>query len=454
MKKAFISAAAFAVVAVSSIAIAPTTSEAIPAFARQTGAACLSCHFQTFPALNAFGRAFKIGAFTDVGDQALIEDDNMSLPAVLNLGMVLRPVYEHSRATTGGRGAKTNTNMTTWSVPADSNLLVAGRVGTNTGAFVEFNAGAGNFQLMNSFDFDSFKAGLNINASGFGPTAALELTSVYGQHSGKLFGGDVSAINNIIPQANTSVALWASNGMFTLQVAGVVAGVKVTNNRDNAAQVTNNSFVPMVALTVDTEVGGFAAVIELGTMNGTQTATGLNTTTLVTAASTAVKATWLAAQIQGELGDMSLGIYADYATTKSGDSTRTNVGNLATNGRQNYAFALNGMTYGGINDGKIDGYSIRAEIEPMHQLMFGVGFGTMKATSNASGAAGSGVHKSTYVHYAATYEIYQNMEVTLSQTNTSISASGTAGTAGLNTSLAGVDGDLTKATRIEIEAVF
>ncbi|MDX8414349.1 MAG: hypothetical protein R8J85_09715, partial [Mariprofundales bacterium] len=130
MKKAFISAAAFAVVAVSSIAIAPTTSEAIPAFARQTGAACLSCHFQTFPALNAFGRAFKIGGLTDVGDQALIEDDNLSLPAVLNLGMVLRPAYVHtSNSTTPALGVSTTVNTTNWAVPTDNNILVAGRVG-------------------------------------------------------------------------------------------------------------------------------------------------------------------------------------------------------------------------------------------------------------------------------------------------------------------------------------
>ncbi|MDQ6955940.1 MAG: hypothetical protein Q9M21_01965, partial [Mariprofundaceae bacterium] len=124
MKKTLLSAAAFAVVAVSAVSIAPTTSEAIPAFARQTGAACLSCHFQTFPALNSFGRSFKLGAFTDVGEQALIEDDNFSLPAVLNLGMVLRPQFISTKAI---NGAVTSA----WAVPADSNILLAGRVGSN-----------------------------------------------------------------------------------------------------------------------------------------------------------------------------------------------------------------------------------------------------------------------------------------------------------------------------------
>lgn len=35
--------------------------EAVPAFARQTGLSCSTCHFQHFPALNAFGRSFKAG---------------------------------------------------------------------------------------------------------------------------------------------------------------------------------------------------------------------------------------------------------------------------------------------------------------------------------------------------------------------------------------------------------
>jgi len=415
MKKAFISAAAFAVVAVSAIAVAPTTSEAIPAFARQTGAACLSCHFQSFPALNAFGRAFKLGALTDVGDEALIEDDNLSLPAVLNLGMVLRPQYMHTRATTGA----VSTNTTTWVVPGDSNILLAGRVGTNTGAFVEFNAGAGNFQFMNSFDFDSFKAGLNISGTSFGPTAALELTSVYGQHSGKLAGGDVSAINKIIVgaansgnSADTSVALWGSNGLITVQVAGVVVGANLSGN----TTVTNASMVPMVALTLDTEIGGFAAVAEIGTMNGTQSVGGsINTQT--------VKATWLAAQLQGDLGDMSLGIYADFATTKSGA-----FGNYATStGAGTVAIMA-----------KKDGYSIRAELEPIPSLLLGVGFGSTKQTP----VAGPTPTKITSVHYAVTYTMYQNMEVTLSETDDSTSGP------------VAVNGDKNKSTLVEILAVF
>ena len=43
--------------------------QAIPAFARQTGMPCSGCHYQHFPVLNAFGRAFKEGGFTMIGSE-------------------------------------------------------------------------------------------------------------------------------------------------------------------------------------------------------------------------------------------------------------------------------------------------------------------------------------------------------------------------------------------------
>ncbi|HKI62082.1 MAG TPA: hypothetical protein VKA31_07295, partial [Mariprofundaceae bacterium] len=146
MKKTLLSAAAFAVVAVSAVAVAPTTSEAIPAFARQTGAACLSCHFQTFPAINGFGRAFKKGSFTDVGEQALVEDDNLSIPSVLNATVVIRGDFTNTKVT-GLPIGTTNPNISSgaWNIPSETPILIAGRLGSNTGAFVEFaNGGAGN----------------------------------------------------------------------------------------------------------------------------------------------------------------------------------------------------------------------------------------------------------------------------------------------------------------------
>ncbi|MDQ6950525.1 MAG: hypothetical protein Q9M26_02545, partial [Mariprofundales bacterium] len=288
MKKAFISAAAFAVVAVSSIAVAPTTSEAIPAFARQTGAACLSCHFQSFPSLAPMGRAFKMGAFTDVGDQALIEDDNLSTPVVLNATFVTSANITWNKVsgdTTALGAGGTNGTTKTFNIPTDTNLLMAGRVGSHTGAFVEFgggtgdtNTGANNFQVMNSFDFGSFKGGLNYSDTSFGFTAPLEVSSVFGQHAGLLNGGFVSAVQNVIvnstldgqggfanagnPTMSTSVAAWVGNDMGYVQVGGsaLTAG----------PGVINNSLVPYVRAVFTPDLGDMDAMIGFAVIKGTQ----------------------------------------------------------------------------------------------------------------------------------------------------------------------------------------
>ena len=48
--------------------MAPQTSRAVPAFARQTGMECAACHVGSFgPQLTQFGRMFKLGGFT-MGD--------------------------------------------------------------------------------------------------------------------------------------------------------------------------------------------------------------------------------------------------------------------------------------------------------------------------------------------------------------------------------------------------
>ena len=94
MKKAnilFIFAAFFPFVV--SLWVVPKA-DAVPAFARQTGQACSTCHFQHFPMLNAFGRAFKAGGYTMVGGQSLVEGDDLSLPNTLNASLVTKIRYQ------------------------------------------------------------------------------------------------------------------------------------------------------------------------------------------------------------------------------------------------------------------------------------------------------------------------------------------------------------------------
>ena len=110
----------------------PQSANAVPAFARQTGLACSSCHFQHYPTLNAFGRAFKAGGYTMVGGQSLIEGDMLSLPSVLNASMVLKVMY---RKTNGDE--KTGDNMGSLKFPDEAALLIGGRAGEHVGFLLE-----------------------------------------------------------------------------------------------------------------------------------------------------------------------------------------------------------------------------------------------------------------------------------------------------------------------------
>src|SRR6202000_100090 len=49
---------------------ASTSVQAIPAYARQTGAACADCHAGAYgPALTPYGMRFKLGGYTDTDGQ-------------------------------------------------------------------------------------------------------------------------------------------------------------------------------------------------------------------------------------------------------------------------------------------------------------------------------------------------------------------------------------------------
>ena len=71
---------------------------ALPVFARQTGMECAACHFQHFPLLNSFGRAFKTGGFTMIGAQAQVEGQGLSLPATVNAAILTSMGYERTHA--------------------------------------------------------------------------------------------------------------------------------------------------------------------------------------------------------------------------------------------------------------------------------------------------------------------------------------------------------------------
>jgi len=423
MKKILFSAAAFSLVAVSSMALAPTTAEAIPAFARQTGAACLSCHFQEVPALNAFGRSFKMNSFTDVGDQALIEDENLSIPAVLNASFVVRADMTNTKA-----GAASST---AYNIPVDQNLLIAGRAGTNTGVFLEFGGGAGdtntgglnNMQVMNSFDIGDFKVGISYADSSFGGDATLITNSVYGQHSGAAsdVGGNVGAVQNSgWTNSIASIGAWVGNDMgyiqFALVAPGGAAGWVATTpiNAANGGVNVGLKMAKMIKLALTLDIAGFDTIIGGGSVTGTIAKAGIGNTT-----PSSMDMQWVFAQMQGDLGDMSAGIYTDWAHAKG----KANGNILGAQDSINTAAptsAFGAFGYSALNSGdKFDAFSLRATLEPVSQVTLGLGYGYRKTTS----AVPLNNIKHQVISLGVAYSIYQNMIVSVNYTNDKLTQS-------------------------------
>lgn len=103
--------------------------EAVPAFARQTGMACVSCHAGAFPALNSFGRAFRAQGYTMRGAAPLVEGEGLSIPADLKASLVAKLRYTVDGETDGGRG------LTQW--PEEAALLIGGRASEKVGFLLE-----------------------------------------------------------------------------------------------------------------------------------------------------------------------------------------------------------------------------------------------------------------------------------------------------------------------------
>ncbi len=152
MRKLILGLATVFLIAVSIIYL-PRESTAVPAFARQTGMACNTCHFQHFPTLNQFGREFKAGGFTIMGAQSLVEGDFLSIPSVLNATLITKTLYQKTNGTSDG----TNSNEGEFQFPNEAALFLAGRVGERIGFTLEAQMGDAGSAM-----FASFKMPVNV----------------------------------------------------------------------------------------------------------------------------------------------------------------------------------------------------------------------------------------------------------------------------------------------------
>lgn len=182
--------------------LTPQQAKAVPAFARQMGVSCNTCHFQHFPELNSFGRAFKASGFTMTGTPTIDQGSTFSLPSNLNAAIFTNLRYQKSNgqnqpSTSGGHSSS---NDGSWIFPGETSLFVGGRVSQHVGALVEGDVGAAGAASGNGFlasikipmvhKIGSTKITGDINggivpfSAGLGPAYAFEImnTGAVGNH--------------------------------------------------------------------------------------------------------------------------------------------------------------------------------------------------------------------------------------------------------------------------------
>ncbi len=327
-KAVLISAGAMAVAVVS------TPSQAIPAFARQTGKACMTCHFQHFPVLNAYGRDFKLGGYTDMGKQGTVKGKDLSIPDALNLSAFFKMRYMKSNGNDSGVGAPGTVTSASgrWDIPDEFALISGGRIAENIGYLLEMNlAGAGgpilaSFKMPMKFKIaDNLKLGVTLfSVSGLGAAAGSEILST----------GSTSA-NRVIERRNETSAFdyvgtstTAANGLaFSLSNQyGMIAFTKWSPNHAAGAGAGMTKAAPTanyIRAIFTPTVGDWDLAFGLSSWSGTANwdgvsavgtggfatvatpvAVGVGMPTLVEA-----RATGFDAQAQGNVAGYPVGIY-------------------------------------------------------------------------------------------------------------------------------------------------
>jgi len=338
MKKLIFSAAAFAVVAVTAMVSAPTTSEAVPAYARQTGAACLSCHFQSIPRLNAFGRNFRLNAYTDIGEQPLIEDDHLSLPATLNATLLVKSQATFQSTAQGG-------NVIDW--PNESAIWVGGRLSDHAGGTVEWGAGgAVTTKVWYKMDIDN-----GIIAVGGGSTDALGANFLFNDPSnatarptrGWLSRPDFLDRAGVMTRAMTSLGAYAYlHDLIYIAAAGILPHDGAVGGNANTGGVTPElTLSPYLRAVITTELAGLDVVAGIYYASVKHSTDNIAISAAVFGqVPTTATSLGFDLQLQGDVGDISVGFYLP-VQIKGERAASANAAGQITENAIGYAPALN-----------------------------------------------------------------------------------------------------------------
>ncbi len=403
MKKIVLSIAAVMAAA----AFAPEAS-AVPAFARQTGMACSACHFQHFPLLNGFGRAFKNAGFTMMGAQGKIEGEHLSLPDTLNMGILTSAYYQNEKNTGGVTAPK-------FGVPGSGgelSMFYGGRISEFAGFLSELGlagpaAATGAAKIAFLFPVGDARVGFAAYTGGQGAAYGYEVLNTGAADTHKLMG-------NAGPNKQHVAATYAASYMGTRTNA---TGINLVANADfgfitlgKYADAGPNVGANTLPLT-------YARAAYIFDMAGWDSAVGIQNFSgnmvALNGLAQSYKATILDAQFQGEVGGMSTGLYVTYATAPA-DAVNVNMMNA---GWSPVTKAGNAP----VNPvGFVVGSSTSFNVAGSLELIPGIATiqGAVRRAKNGN-FANSGDNA---IMIGATYELAQNIEIGLNHTVNSGSA--------------------------------
>ncbi len=393
MKKIVLSIAAVMAAA----AFAPEAS-ALPVFARQTGMACSACHFQHFPLLNGFGRAFKAAGFTMMGAQGKVEGEGLDIPDRLNMAVFATAAFQ-----TQSNNAAAAAPVQKWMVPGSGgefSLFMGGRISEFAGFLSEVGLGGagaavGAAKLAMLFPVGDARVGLVMHTStGQGAAYSFETLNTgaagthkmmgnggaAGQHVGAAYASQYFATNT----AATGISLVANNAMGFINIGGY----------DIAAPGAGANSMPLryvrVAGTFD--LAGFDSAVGIQNYSGSSVQTG-----------NVAKATIIDGQMQGELGGYETGIYASYGRAPTVAAGL--VGGLPAIGTFNTSAVVARSTF-----------NLAAEMGLLPHTTFQV---ALRSATRADLATQTLSQKDNAFMVGATYDLAQNMGLSLHYTTQS-----------------------------------
>lgn len=363
---------------------------AIPAFARQTGLACSTCHFQHFPELNAYGRAFKAGGYTQIGSEGKIEGEDLSIPDTLNAALVTKVRYQKTNgkdytgnAINGSKG----TNKGELQFPDEAAIYLAGRGGEHIGFLLEASLAESNtaateftnFKMPIIYDISGTKVGVipfttNAGGAAYGfellNTGAIAMQRVF-EH------GLYTTAQKYIGTTDASTA--AAEG-FAFVAASDMFFVNYSLWAPAHGTTDFGPFMSYLRVAATPNVGGW----DLGVGGQLWRGTGKSSGTAYTKAN----AFAVDAQLQGNVG-LPLGVYLTY-----GDAKKKKVGNFTN-------------LFNSSATGDKKAWSVLAELGVLPgKVTVGAGYLSGKTGATAN-------NKQTATTLAATYHITQNVRFEL-----------------------------------------